>query len=492
MSEIQLEQNNSQETTLVRRFRNIMRPSEAEVVEIEVIEPEAPVDIYQHFEVISDDLIKANKKHDLTVARNYELAGSDIENVNEFATSMRTNLYSRVAVEKVEVKKELVSRTEQIDAHYDLMIATIEQRRHRDKQEQNLEYQGALTEANDKKERADELYTGNMHQIDKIKKEIEAAQNAEARIEQERDAETEEFNELVLLQAQLVKDLEKAEKDVEKHKKNLFKFEERQEDLYSEETDLRARERHERKKLAQPAIDQLVIETEVVSEGADEGLPQGVQEAIKNIQNDVESIKLSEILGNLDSCLSKQAHNQKTIDNLVALISQTEFHINNIKDELEKTVRRLNYLEADLKGRLTDQAVEVQAFSAYIQQVANTFSGVLQGDITEIAKQTLPARFEELFNNVVEYTQAAAPNRKEIKPWQAPTFDKETFDLSFNMNGDEPAPSIEEEAARVVNTKNGAKLLENSKIFKIGGTVIGRTLNKPGVRIEVRPKEEVK
>ena len=131
-------------------------------------------------------------------------------------------------------------------------------------------------------------------------------------------------------------------------------------------------------------------------------------------------------------------------------------------------------------------------FGAYILQVANTFNGVLQGDITDIAKQVLPERFEGIYNNVIEYKKAVAPSRKETTEWHVPEFDMEDLDLFSNMNDDEPAPSIEDEVERIVNTENGAKLLDNSKVLKIGGTLLKRTFRKPGFNIEVRAKEEIK
>jgi hypothetical protein len=485
MNQANVEQSNDNDQSF-RRFRGVRQPAEiysdtANEAEIAIV-----VDMNQQIEAISADEIATNEKHDETINGFYEAAKHSVIDIHEHAERMHTVLSNQVQANISEAHARYVDRTEQIDALVDSQIAALEQQRTRAKKNEQLVQAGSIAESERMQQQADSLLASNLDAIKRVASEITGGQAHQAKLEQQRNNAIAEFNDLVIRKDIRETDLAATEKKLDMFKEKLSLQEERRDELFEEETKLKAKERSERETLARPQIDEFMLDW--TPEDPAQDLPQGIVDTIKSIKNDVQSVELSRILGELDVCIEKQRHNARSIANLGDIITQTELQINTTTDEIQELTLRLTQLKAKLDGPLTDMSIDLQAHSADVVKVATIFKTILQGDTTQAAKQSIPGPLHHVHDNMVAYKKAISPSRNEQTDWEPPIFTTNTFSALGDYLDDEPAPTLEGEQAMQQTIEQGSEQIRMAKTAGLMGTIAGRKLFKPGLKFELRDK----
>lgn len=489
------EQNDLADRPSYRRFRGLRPHTEEEAdnnVDAELV---SLVDGAQSIEVISHSEIQAYKAHDEAITRRYEHADIAIRDVNQRAKDMHTTLIEQVNEDITSAKELFKDRREQIDALADSMINAINQMRAREIEKEKSTQNGSIAESERMEARADDLLEGNQDAIKKIYSEIEKGQTYQRKLEKQRDDSITLFNELVARKDQREIDLATTEDNLSTYKEKLSLKEARREELFEEETMLKAEERNERETLAGPAINALLtnygaLPEGTVEDGVRQETSQAIKDSVKSIKNGVQSAELSRILGNLKKCNEKQDHNAESIAHLGDVIDESELQINMINDELQQITLQLAQLKAKLDGPLTSTAMDIETHSADAMHVAEVFEAIIHGDTTAVSGNVIPGPLHHVWDNMVAY-QKAIERRENMEDntndWKPPVFEINIFSALGGDPDSDPTLADEREMQEVINSK-ASQLLVGAESINIMGQIAAKGVFNRGMTVRFGKK----
>jgi len=475
--------------------QDIQENNASEAVEIDANINDLTIeDMWQFNEPISEDAIAASAVRDELIRGRYDGAATTVENISDFAEMARDKIINAARKNIEDTNQEFREWYQEQEDAKRITIAAIEEQFNRNVEKAAFDINARIENSNTVIEYAGVLHESNIRAIANLNREIEGGIKAQNKHEKQRNDAVRGINALVAEYSQKSLDLDEAKLRLDKYSKALYESEQRHEELLDEENALKADERAEREKHAAPLIKQIINEYGLDKNLKENELSEVVQNTFRGIRKNVQSQALSEILGNIIQVNEKQKHTKRSMDNNSSLAEATELEIDKITNRLQEIPLQLNEERQKLAFELEKVAQNLEVHSSDAGRVIETFEAINRGDITEVARDAIPAVLRPVWANV-RAVQGAISRNPQLDDLPEPDFDTNILLPLREGNSDETynASDIRAGLETLQNNNENIELVANLHQTPAFLGKIGRGIIKTGTNIRYHfNKDETK
>jgi hypothetical protein len=436
-------------------------------------------DMIEFNEPISEDAINASIIRDELVRSRYTQSAEIIETTSNYAQSNHDKIVNDALKSIEDSEIEYAEWYEQQETAKRLTIQAIEEQFIRNVQHAYIDKTSRIDSSNKIIDDADGLLDSNKRAIANLQRVVEGGIKAQAQHEKNRNRAVETINNLAIEFTQKQADLSRTEAELDKYNVDLFNSEARKDELIDEENTLKAKERTERERLAEPYIRELRNRYATTAESS-----ETIKEHIKSFKKGVMSQDLRDILGKLTDIHEKQQRNKRTIDNNISLVAATELAIEKLKERIEEIPQQIEIAHRAFAVQLETVSPSLEDHSKDSVNVTQTFYAINQGDTTAVAGEAIPAILRPVWVSMGAMQKALTKSNEAAEEieWPDDRYDTTILAPLYDQDASGEAHEVSDISALTENRERFTQELEDiSKVDIV--SKIRRGLVKAGQNI---------